>query len=77
MLAVELLLFEWTPRSFVPVAVAAIVAELERTWLGMARPLFPFAGDMAIIAGLRAVLGVGRTAVGRAVGAADPAGVFL
>jgi CIC family chloride channel protein len=31
MLAVELLLFEWTPRSFVPVAVAAIVAELGRT----------------------------------------------
>ena len=48
MLAVELLLFEWTPRSFVPVAVAAIVAELERTWLGLASPLFPFAGGMAI-----------------------------
>ena len=31
MLAVELLLFEWTPRSFVPVAVAAITAEVERT----------------------------------------------
>ena len=27
MLAVELLLFEWTPRSFVPVAVAAITAD--------------------------------------------------
>ena len=33
MLAVELLLFEWTPRSFIPVAVAAIVAEVERTVL--------------------------------------------
>ena len=33
MLAVELLLFEWTPRSFVPVAVAAIIAEVERTLL--------------------------------------------
>ena len=48
MLAVELLLFEWTPRSFIPVAVAAIVAELERTWLGLPSPLFPFSGDIAI-----------------------------
>jgi chloride channel protein, CIC family len=48
MLAVELLLFEWTPRSFVPVAVAAITAELERTWLHLPSPLFPFAGGMAV-----------------------------
>ncbi len=48
MLAVELLLFEWTPRSFVPVAVAAITAEVERTWLGMPSPLFPFVGGMDI-----------------------------
>jgi H+/Cl- antiporter ClcA len=47
MLAVELLLFEWTPRSFVPVAVASIVAEVGRTALGMPSPLFPFAGTMA------------------------------
>ncbi|RUZ90970.1 chloride channel protein, partial [Mesorhizobium sp. M7A.F.Ca.US.001.02.1.1] len=33
MLAVELLLFEWTPRSFIPVAVAAVIAEVERTML--------------------------------------------
>src|SRR6185437_10418151 len=46
MLAVELLLFEWTPRSFVPVAVAAIVAEVERTALHMTSPLFPFQGGM-------------------------------
>jgi chloride channel protein, CIC family len=48
MLAVELLLFEWTPRSFIPVAVAAIIAELERTWFGMPSPLFPFTGSMDI-----------------------------
>jgi CIC family chloride channel protein len=48
MLAVELLLFEWTPRSFVPVAVAAITAEVERTWLGLPSPLFPFLGTMEI-----------------------------
>ena len=33
LLAVELLLFEWKPRSFVPVAVAAIVAAAWRPWL--------------------------------------------
>jgi chloride channel protein, CIC family len=48
MLAVELLLFEWTPRSFVPVAVAAITAEVERTWLGLPSPLFPFLGSMNV-----------------------------
>ncbi|TPI52464.1 MULTISPECIES: chloride channel protein [unclassified Mesorhizobium] len=48
MLAVELLLFEWTPRSFIPVAVAAIVAEVERTMLHMPGPIFPFQGGMAI-----------------------------
>jgi chloride channel protein, CIC family len=46
MLAVELLLFEWTPRSFVPVAAAAIIAEVERGWIGLPSPLFPFAGGM-------------------------------
>jgi CIC family chloride channel protein len=48
MLAVELLLFEWTPRSFVPVAAAAIVAEVERTALGLPAPLFPFTGGMDV-----------------------------
>lgn len=53
MLAVELLLFEWTPRSFIPVAVAAIVAEVERTLLPLPGPIFPFSGSMeASIAGL-------------------------
>jgi H+/Cl- antiporter ClcA/CBS domain-containing protein len=46
MLAVELLLFEWTPRSFVPVATAAITAALERSALAMPQPLFPFQGGM-------------------------------
>jgi len=48
MLAVELLLFEWTPRSFIPVAVAAIIAEIGRTALHMPATLFPFGGTMAI-----------------------------
>jgi len=48
LLAVELLLFEWTPRSFIPVVVAAVVAAVERNALHMAIPLFPFAGTPVI-----------------------------
>jgi chloride channel protein, CIC family len=48
LLAVELLLFEWSPRSFIPVATACIIAEVERTWVGLPSPLFPFDGSMAI-----------------------------
>ena len=44
MLGVELLLFEWRPRSFIPVVVAAITAAVARSALHMAEPLFPFAG---------------------------------
>jgi chloride channel protein, CIC family len=41
LLAVELLLFEWRPRSLVPVAVASVTAgALRIVWLG-AGPLFP------------------------------------
>ena len=41
LLAVELLLFEWRPRSLVPVAVASVIAgALRISWLG-AGPLFP------------------------------------
>ena len=41
LLAVELLLFEWRPRSFIPVAVAAVVASLLRVPLIGAGPIFP------------------------------------
>jgi H+/Cl- antiporter ClcA len=43
MLAVELLLFEWKPRSFVPVVTAVLVALAWRPILVGAGPLFPFA----------------------------------
>ncbi|HVS51965.1 MAG TPA: chloride channel protein [Opitutaceae bacterium] len=43
LLAVELLLFEWKPRSFIPVAVAAVVASLLRVPLLGAGPIFPVA----------------------------------
>lgn len=35
LLAVELLLFEWRPRSFIPVAVSAAVASVVRVWFGV------------------------------------------
>ena len=56
LLAVELLLFEWKPRSFVPVAIAsATAAALRRQVLGLG-PLFPvaphtlFVGPQALLA---------------------------
>lgn len=41
MLSVELLLFEWKPRSLIPVAVASAVAAAMRPHLVGAGPLFP------------------------------------
>jgi len=41
LLAVELLLFEWRPRSLVPVAVASVVAAAVRRLLLGANPIFP------------------------------------
>lgn len=43
LLAVELLLFEWKPRSFIPVATAAIIASLVRVPLLGLPPIFPVA----------------------------------
>ena len=43
LLAVELLLFEWKPRSFIPVAVAAATAMALRIPLLGVGPIFPFA----------------------------------
>ena len=60
MLAVELLLFEWTPRSFIPVAVAAIVAEIGRSYLHVPSPLFPFSGGAEMsVSGLACWIVVG------------------
>jgi chloride channel protein, CIC family len=41
LLAVELLLFEWRPRSLVPVAVASVLAGALRIWWLGAGPIFP------------------------------------
>ncbi len=43
LLAVELLLFEWKPRSFIPVALAASVAAILRVPFLGAGPIFPVA----------------------------------
>jgi H+/Cl- antiporter ClcA len=65
MLAVELLLFEWKPRSFVPVVVAVLVSLAWRPLLVGAGPLFPFVAatpagmePVAIAAGIGLVTGL-------------------
>lgn len=60
LLAVELLLFEWRPRSFIPVAAAAMTATCWRPLFFGTGPLFPFANDPALPWwGLLACAGVG------------------
>jgi len=64
LLAIELLLFEWKPRSFLPVVVAAAVAAAERGLLLDPVPLFAFTGSVTVSpAGL-----AGWSAVGLAAG---------
>ncbi|PYT76889.1 MAG: chloride channel protein [Acidobacteria bacterium] len=41
LLAVELLLFEWKPRSLIPVALASIVADVVRRYILGYGPMFP------------------------------------
>jgi CIC family chloride channel protein len=48
LLAVELLLFEWKPRSFVPTGVSCIVAAAWRPYLLGAGALFPMATSAAL-----------------------------
>jgi chloride channel protein, CIC family len=66
LLAVELLLFEWKPRSFIPVAVASIVASVLRVPLLGAGPIFPVVPhaalsgtELAMAGGLGIVAGFG------------------
>ena len=66
LLSVELLLFEWKPRSFIPVAVAAIVASVLRVPLLGAGPIFPTAAhaplsgeQLAFAAGVGIIAGFG------------------
>ncbi|MGH7094305.1 MAG: chloride channel protein, partial [Stellaceae bacterium] len=68
LLSVELLLFEWKPRSFVPVAISCIVAAAWRPWLINGGVLFPMAVSpplppvglvMAVVLGIIAGLASG------------------
>jgi len=66
LLAVELLLFEWKPRSFIPVAVASIVASVLRVPLLGAGPIFPVTPhapvsgtELAIAVGIGILAGFG------------------
>ena len=63
LLAVELLLFEWKPRSFLPVVAAVLVSTGVRPFLLGHGPLFPVAAppDLGWI-GLLLALGVGIVA---------------
>jgi chloride channel protein, CIC family len=51
LLAVELLLFEWKPRSFIPVALASGTAAALRPWLLGSGPLFPTPPHPAFVGG--------------------------
>jgi len=85
LLGVELMLFEWKPRSFVPVALASVTAAIARHLVIGPGPLFPtpphaeFAGIPAllccVLAGLAA--GVLSTALTAAVYAAEDAFAHL
>ncbi|MGH8298039.1 MAG: chloride channel protein [Steroidobacteraceae bacterium] len=65
LLAIEVMLFEWKPRSFVPVVVSAVVAMAWRPWLVGVWPLFPHTGippmpwwGLALCAGVGVVAGL-------------------
>ena len=77
LLAVELLLFEWKPRSFIPVAASAAVAGAVRVPLLGAGPIFPVTPHSALVwQELLLALGVG-IAAGLRVGRPDLAGLRL
>lgn len=60
LLAVELLLFEWKPRSFIPVAIASVVAATMRIHLLGTGPIFPVIPHEALgWQGLIIAVGVG------------------
>src|SRR5215475_3242771 len=63
LLAVELLLFEWKPRSVVPVALSSAVAAAVRVYLIGPGPLFPVPAHGPVAAlGLLSAVGIGLAA---------------
>ena len=67
LLAVELLLFEWRPRSLVPVSAAVAVATVVRQFILGADPMFPVAAHIAQIPWNIDLLAVVTGACGAAV----------
>lgn len=69
LLAVELLLFEWKPRSLIPVAVSSVTAFVGRQWLLGSGPLFPVPAHTANVSveGILACALVGVIAGGLAL----------
>ena len=57
LLAVELLLFEWKPRSLIPVALASAAAAATRRYIIGLGPLFPGAAASAAFIGPHGLLG--------------------
>jgi H+/Cl- antiporter ClcA len=68
LLAVELLLFEWRPRSFIPVAIAAAVAAALRVPLLGAGPIFPVTAHAALGSEGLIIAGIVGIAAGLASG---------
>jgi H+/Cl- antiporter ClcA len=66
LLAVELLLFEWKPRSFIPVALASATAMFLRRYVLGSGPLFPVPAHAALLGPLALLgcVGVGLLAGG-------------
>jgi len=63
LLAVEVMLFEWKPRSFVPVMVSSLVAFAWRPLLVGAGPMFPFEAAVPTTAlGIALAVGLGIVA---------------
>ncbi|HEY3915108.1 MAG TPA: chloride channel protein [Verrucomicrobiae bacterium] len=61
LLAVEVLLFEWKPRSFIPVTVSAIIAAILRVPLLGNGPIFPVLPHLALSTsemGIAALVGI-------------------
>jgi H+/Cl- antiporter ClcA/CBS domain-containing protein len=78
LLAIELLLFEWKPRSFIPVVVATMVASVLRTPLLGSGPIFPVPGhlppsgeQLAFAAGVGLLAGLGSGLLTRLVYACE------
>jgi H+/Cl- antiporter ClcA/CBS domain-containing protein len=77
LLAVELLLFEWRPRSFVPVVAAVAVATVVRAALLGGGPIFPVDALTTAPTPLADLLSVGAGVIGGLLAVALTALVYL